>query len=66
MLTTVPVLTPGSDELAQEVVQAAKGYKAIFLKRHGLICWGPDLTSALALSEELKDLAKIQLQIRTL
>lgn len=66
MLTTIPALTPGSDELAQAVAQAAKEYKAIFLKQHGLICWGSDLTSALALSEELEGLAKIQLQIRTL
>lgn len=60
-LTTVPGLAPGSRELALAVAEAAREHRAVFLCRHGLVCWGRDLTEALAWSEELESLAKIQL-----
>lgn len=63
-LTTLPGLPPGSSELALAVAEAARGHRAVFLYRHGLVCWGTDLTEALAWSEELESLAKIQLLAR--
>jgi len=51
---------PGSQELATQVGQAATSYPALFLDNHGLVCWGPDLHSALNLSEELEGLARIE------
>jgi L-fuculose-phosphate aldolase len=60
-LATVPGLSPGSRELALAAAEAAREHQAVFLHRHGLVCWGKDLTEALAWSEELESLAKIQL-----
>ncbi len=60
MLSIVPPLEPGSRELAFEVSEKATNYKAIFMKRHGLVCWEEDLRKALTLSEEIENIAKIK------
>ncbi len=60
-LATVPGLSPGSRDLALAVAEAAREHQAVFMYRHGLVCWGKTLTQALAWSEELEGLAKIQL-----
>lgn len=61
-MTCVPVLNPGSEELAQSVAQVLAERKAAFLHGHGLTCRGPDLFAALHLAEELEALASIQLR----
>lgn len=61
-LTRVGPLAPGSIELARATGEAARGHEAIFLENHGLVCWADTLSKALALSEELDNLAAIQLR----
>ncbi|MBT8762593.1 tRNA (N6-threonylcarbamoyladenosine(37)-N6)-methyltransferase TrmO [Desulfohalobiaceae bacterium Ax17] len=63
-MATVPALKPGSKDLALAVGQKAKAKKCIFLQRHGLICWGERIEEALALSEELEALARIEIYSR--
>lgn len=61
-LGQVAGLPPGSTELARAVAERAKNSQAIFLSRHGLVCWGGDLEQALNLSEEVEALARLQLK----
>lgn len=61
LMTPVPAHSPGSFELARAVSAAAREHRAVFMHNHGLTCWGPDLVSCLAVSEELESLARIQL-----
>lgn len=61
LLTRVPAIQPGTPELGEAVGEAAKTHKAIFMTNHGLVSWGADLVSALALNEELDTLAKLKL-----
>ncbi|MCF8109770.1 MAG: tRNA (N6-threonylcarbamoyladenosine(37)-N6)-methyltransferase TrmO [Desulfohalobiaceae bacterium] len=65
MLTEVEPLEPGSQQLAEAVAAAARGFKAIFLQGHGLVCWEDSLSRALALSEEIESLAAVQLHSRS-
>ena len=60
-LTSVPALPPGSSELGQVVGQASQNFAAIFMKKHGLVCWGQSTIWALGLAEELESLAEIAL-----
>ncbi len=64
LLCTVPQAAPGSERLATLVGSAARDFQAVFMSRHGLTCWAGNLDEALALSEELETLAKIQLKNR--
>jgi L-fuculose-phosphate aldolase len=57
----VPAHQPGTPVLAKAVATAAATCKAVFMRRHGLVCWGASLTEALALSEEVEFLAGVQL-----
>ncbi|SDB09563.1 L-fuculose-phosphate aldolase [Desulfonatronum thiosulfatophilum] len=52
-------LNPGCDDLAKQVGRAAMAYPAMFMEKHGLVCWGRDLNEALSLAEELESLARI-------
>lgn len=61
-LAYVPDFAPGTDELAKAIGEAAKDHEAIWMERHGLVCWSENATKALALSEELEHLAGVQLQ----
>ncbi|WP_457572358.1 tRNA (N6-threonylcarbamoyladenosine(37)-N6)-methyltransferase TrmO [Desulfovulcanus sp.] len=63
-MSTVPALKPGTKDLALAVGKQARAKKCIFLQKHGLICWGETLKEALALSEELEALARIELYSR--
>jgi len=60
-MASIPAMEPGSLELARAVGQMAKEKQAVFMQGHGLVCWGNDLNQALALSEELESLARIQI-----
>ncbi|HMB30578.1 MAG TPA: tRNA (N6-threonylcarbamoyladenosine(37)-N6)-methyltransferase TrmO [Desulfohalobiaceae bacterium] len=60
MLTCVPSIRPGTEELARSVGLASRNSQAIFLSRHGLVCWSETLIGALGLSEEIEGLARIQ------
>ena len=60
-LARVPAFPPGSPQLAQAVEEAAYQAPAIWLERHGLVCWGEDLDAAMDLTEELEHLARITL-----
>ncbi|MCF8029846.1 MAG: TrmO family methyltransferase [Desulfohalobiaceae bacterium] len=60
-MASIPAMEPGSLELAQAVGKMAREKQAVFMHGHGLVCWGSDLNQALALSEELESLARIQL-----
>ena len=64
MLGAVPALAPGSRELAEAVGRAAESDRAVFMERHGLVCWGADLPSALSLGEEIESLAGVRLLVR--
>lgn len=55
----LPPLQPGCAPLAKQVGRAAMAYPALFMERHGLVCWGRNLDEALALAEELESLALI-------
>ncbi|NJB68970.1 L-fuculose-phosphate aldolase [Desulfobaculum xiamenense] len=61
LLTRVPAIEPGTPALGEAVGKAAQTHKAVFMKNHGLVCWGPTLVAALALNEELDTIAKLKL-----
>lgn len=61
-LAFVPALPPGSAELAGAVAEAARTRPAIWLENHGLVAHGASLRQALALMEELEQLAAVQLK----
>lgn len=56
-----PAHAPGTQELADAVGHAAATREAVWMERHGLVCWGEHAVKALSLSEELEHLAGIQL-----
>jgi L-fuculose-phosphate aldolase len=60
-LTQVEGFPPGSQELAQAVAAATTGARAVFMNSHGLTCWADTPARAVAFSEELDNLARIQL-----
>lgn len=59
-LAIVPFFEPGSAALARAVGEAARTHRAVWMQRHGLVAHGPDMTAALALCEELEQLAAVQ------
>jgi len=61
-LAWVPFFSPGSPELGAAVAEAAKTHSAIWMERHGLVTHGPTLDFCLSLTEELEQLAKVQLE----
>lgn len=61
LFTTVPAAQPGTERLAALVGEASRTHRAVFMERHGLVCWGNDLYGALALCEEIESLANIRL-----
>ncbi len=62
-LAWTPYFPPGSPELAEAVAKAAQNHPAVWMERHGLVAHGGYFKEILALSEELDQLAKIQLQL---
>ena len=61
-LAVVPAFDPGSTALATAAGEAAQGAGAIFLTRHGVVCWSEEMDQALALAEEVETLARIRLE----
>lgn len=53
-----PYATFGTQELSDHVLEALGGRNACLLANHGAIAIGPDLRYALALAEELENLAR--------
>ncbi len=60
----VAALAPGSQDLADAVGQEAERHPAVWMSGHGLMVRGHSLGEALALAEELEQLARIQLLSR--
>ncbi len=65
-LGAVGALKPGSEELAEAVGGISAQSESIFMPRHGLVCWSSDLSRAMARSEELESLARIEVNQRLL
>ncbi|MDL2315742.1 class II aldolase/adducin family protein [Desulfovibrio sp. OttesenSCG-928-A18] len=63
LLSCTPFYPPGSAELARAAGEAARRAPAIWLERHGLVVHGTDLRYALSLTEELEQLARVQLAL---
>lgn len=61
LLGVVPRAEPGTQRLASMVGSAARDFQAVFMSGHGLTCWARSPQDAVALSEELEALARIQL-----
>ena len=60
-LAYVPYHPPGSAALAEAVTMAAKNGKAVWMERHGLVAHGSDAAQVISLTEELEQLALVQL-----
>ena len=56
-----PFCPPGSAELAEVTAKEAQNHAAVWMERHGLVVHAKDAAGALALAEELEQLAKVQL-----
>jgi ribulose-5-phosphate 4-epimerase/fuculose-1-phosphate aldolase len=52
---------PGSQDLARAVAERASESHAILLANHGPIAAGPTLAAALAVTEEIEEIAKLQI-----
>lgn len=50
---------PGTQQLADNAVQALNGRKAVLLANHGAVCWGKSLDDALIVAEVLEKAAQI-------
>lgn len=64
-LAWTPFFPPGSAALGEAVAEAARTHAAVWMERHGLVVHGPDLGFVLSLSEELEQLARVQLFLLT-
>lgn len=62
LMAQAPCCPPGSKELAVAVAEAAKSRPAVWMEGHGLVVHGSDWATLIALSEELEQLALIQLE----
>lgn len=60
-LAFVPYSPPGSHALAEAVALAAKDHEAVWMERHGLVAHGSDAAAVISLTEELEQLALVQL-----
>ena len=62
-MTTAPAFEPGTIELAKATGKAAMTHDAVYMEKHGLVCWADTLGHALSLSEELEHLASIHVDV---
>jgi L-fuculose-phosphate aldolase len=60
----VPLLKPGSEELARAVSDAAASYNVILMKNHGIISVAKDIKAALSLVEEAEQNAALHIILR--
>jgi L-fuculose-phosphate aldolase len=63
-LALVPLLQPGSDELAQAVTQAASIANVILMKNHGIIAVGQNIKTAFSLIEEAEQNALLHICLK--
>lgn len=61
LLAWTPPHPPGSAALGETVALAAQTSPAVWMEGHGLVVHGPDPAFVLSLTEELEQLAKVQL-----
>ncbi len=57
-----PYARPGSEELARSIAPFLPDCRAIVLERHGALTWGASAEEALALMEQLEQVARILAQ----
>lgn len=50
---------PGTEDLANNAVEALKGRRAVLLANHGAVCWGKTLEDALVVAEVLEKACQI-------
>jgi len=55
----VPFALPGSESLNQALQPFLEEYDAVLLQNHGLLAWGPDLTTALLRIEHCEEAAQV-------
>jgi L-fuculose-phosphate aldolase len=60
----VPLLPPGSEELARAVTEACLAADVVLMKNHGIIAVGRDIKSAFSLVEEAEQNAIIHLYLK--
>lgn len=62
----VPFALPGSEALNQALVPYLEEYDVVLLANHGVLAWGPDLTTALLRVEHCEEAAQVLLLTRRL
>lgn len=62
----IPYRRPGSDKLADEVVNAGNDIRGYLLERHGSLTVGKNLTEAFGRLEEMEFIASVQLKVMSL
>jgi L-fuculose-phosphate aldolase len=60
----VPLLKPGSEELARAVSDTGTSYNVILMKNHGIISVAKDIKAALSLVEEAEQNAALHIILR--
>ncbi len=57
----VPFALPGSEALSQNLAPFLEPYDVVLLANHGVLAWGPDLTTALLRVEHCEEAAQVLL-----
>jgi len=60
----VPFALPGSEALSANVDASLKEYDVVLLQNHGVLAWGPDLSTALLRIEHCEEAAQVLLATR--
>ena len=63
-LGIVPYFRPGSQALADAVVEAARGHHSLLLRNHGLVTSGTTWNEAVDRAEELEETARLHFLLR--
>ncbi|WP_276929620.1 class II aldolase/adducin family protein [Herbinix luporum] len=56
-IRTVPFVMPGSDDLAQKVVETLDDGRVVLLKNHGMFCCGKNIKAAMAAAVYTEEMA---------
>lgn len=62
----VPFALPGSEALIKALHPFLEEYDVVLLANHGVLAWGPDITSALLRIEHVEEAAEILLNVNAL
>lgn len=62
----VPFALPGSESLNQAVIPFLEEYDVVLLQNHGVLAWGPDLSTALLRLEHCEEAAEVILAAEAL